>query len=64
MLGIPARLHGEVRRLTHPVEWADTQASYHDARAALCLAKGVPLDLIDPVTGHDLSRHRNEGEQR
>lgn len=56
---IPARFHGEIRDLrkqTHPVEWANQQTSYHDARIALCIAMGVPLDKIHPVTGHDMRR--------
>lgn len=60
MLSVDARFHGEIRevkRHTHPVEWANRQTSYHDARAALCFALGVPTELIHPVTGHDLRRH-------
>ncbi len=38
------------------VAWADTQTGYHDCRIALCIAKCVPLDLIDPSMGHDLSQ--------
>ena len=57
MLSVPTRFHGDIKRLNSPVEWADQQTSYHDARAALCFALGVPIDLIHPVTGHDLSRH-------
>jgi hypothetical protein len=35
------------------VGYADMQTSMHDARAALCLAVGVPTDRIGPL-GHDL----------
>jgi hypothetical protein len=35
------------------VAYADMQTSMHDARAALCLAVGVPLDRIGPL-GHDM----------
>lgn len=41
-------------RHSHPVLWADQQTGYHDCRIALCVAMGVPLDLIDPASGHDL----------
>lgn len=52
-LGNPrARLTGPTREQSDPVLWADAQASYHDLRVALCVARGVPLDRIDPVTGH------------
>jgi hypothetical protein len=36
------------------VAWWDQQTSLHDARAAICLAAGVPLSQIGPL-GHDLS---------
>lgn len=49
------RVNRDIRKQTHPVEWADQQTSFHDCRIALCLAMGVPLHLIHPVTGHDLS---------
>lgn len=38
----------------------DARTSLADARAALCLARGVDLDDIDPATGHDLSRRAYE----
>ena len=42
-----------------PVAWVDLQTSLHDARTALCVAIGVPLDEIHPATGHDMQRdHR------
>lgn len=39
-----------------PVASADLRTSMNDARTALCIAMGVPLDLIHPASGHDLSR--------
>jgi len=38
------------------VEVADRETSKADARAALCLANGVPPDDIDPATGLNVSR--------
>lgn len=45
----------ELRRID-PVAAADNRTAMCDARAALCIALGVPLDEIDPASGHDLSR--------
>jgi len=39
-----------------PVLRADNRTSVCDARAALCIAQGVPLDQIDPASGYDLTR--------
>lgn len=47
-----ARLTGDTIQESDPVLWADAQTSYHDLRAALCLAGGVSVDEIDPATGH------------
>jgi hypothetical protein len=44
------------RRSADPVAWADQLTSLHDARTALCIAMGVPLDEINPATGHDMRR--------
>lgn len=49
----------QARRLD-PVLRADGRTSVADARAALCLAQGVPLDEIDPASGHDLTRRAYE----
>ncbi len=43
-------------RHTDPVAAADLRTSMDDARAALCIAQGVPLGDIDPASGHNLSR--------
>jgi hypothetical protein len=51
---IAATFHGDIRKQTHPVEWANRQTSYHDCRIALCVAVGVPLERVHPVTGHDM----------
>jgi hypothetical protein len=48
------RLEGPDRH-RYPVEYANQITSMNDARAALCIAMGIPLDLIHPCTGHDLS---------
>lgn len=53
-----ARLCGNSPHDSDPVLWADAQTSYHDLRAALCLAAGATLDEIDPVTGHYLGKVR------
>lgn len=47
-----ARLTGSSRLDSDPVLWHDAQTSYHDLRVALCLAGGVSVDDIHPVTGH------------
>ena len=39
-----------------PAVRADVRAALADARTALCIARGVALDEIDPASGHDLSR--------
>lgn len=39
-----------------PVHDVDHRTSMSDARIALCAARGVALDDIDPTTGHDISR--------
>lgn len=43
-----------------PVARADNRTSMNDARTALCIALGVPLDDIDPASGHDLTRRSYE----
>lgn len=43
------------QRSMSAVELADIRTSLADARTALCVARGVALDDIDPATGHDLS---------
>ena len=48
------RLAGSSKVHADPVLWADAQTSYHDLRAALCLAKGATVDQVHPVTGHYL----------
>jgi hypothetical protein len=50
-----ARLTGDTRQQSDPVLWADAQTSYHDLRAALCLALGAGVDDVDPCTGHLLA---------
>lgn len=49
----------ELRRID-PVAAADNRTAMCDARAALCIALGVPLDEIDPSSGHDLTRRAYE----
>lgn len=39
-----------------PTAEADRRTSTADARIALCLARGVAMDDIDPASGYDLSR--------
>ncbi|HET6633807.1 MAG TPA: hypothetical protein VFH77_02145 [Streptomyces sp.] len=39
---------------------ADARTSMDDARTALCVARGVPMDDIDPSSGHDLTRRSYE----
>lgn len=39
-----------------PVAAADLRTSMDDARAALCIAQGVPFGDIDPASGHNLTR--------
>jgi len=34
-----------------PVAYWDARTSGNDARAALCIAAGIPTDLIDPAVG-------------
>lgn len=34
------------------VRYADQQTGYHDCRIALNLARGVPIEQIDPSLGH------------
>lgn len=46
------RLWGPERH-RDPVAYADQVTSMNDARTALCLAMGVPVEWIDPTTGHD-----------
>lgn len=36
------------------VAYADQQGGYHDMRVTLCLAAGLTVDQIHPVTGHAL----------
>ena len=43
-----------VNPLLDPVGAADIRTSVNDARTALCIAAGVPLDQIHPASGHDL----------
>lgn len=43
-------------KATDPVERADIRTSLADARAALCIAQGVPIEDIDPASGCNLSR--------
>lgn len=38
---------------TDPVTYWDARTSLADARAALCLAVGVPVEWIDPAGGYD-----------
>ena len=40
-----------VRNETPPVDYADARTSLADWRTAVCLAIGVPVELIHPVTG-------------
>lgn len=47
-------------RSDDPVLRADGRTSVADARAALCVAQGVPLEDIDAASGHDLSRSAYE----
>lgn len=44
------------RRDADPVAYADQVTSMNDARTALCLAMGVPMEHIDPAAGHNLGR--------
>lgn len=44
---------------TDPVEWADRRTSLNDARTALCLATGVPVEHVHPASGHNLGRPYN-----
>ena len=53
------RVADQARR-EDPVLRADGRTSVADARAALCIAQGVPVDEIDPASGHDLSRSAYE----
>lgn len=54
-----ARLYpSDVRTDTDRVAYADQRTSLNDARTALCAAMGVPLDRIDPATGHNLTHHQ------
>lgn len=41
--------------LCTPEDADDRATTMADWRTALCIAIGVPLDLIDPATGHDLT---------
>ena len=50
-----AMLAGDDKQRADPVLWADVQTSYHDMRVALNLVCGVPLEQIDPTTGHRLA---------
>lgn len=43
-----------------PARDADMRTSMDDARTALCIARGVDLNDIDPATGHDYSRRAYE----
>lgn len=43
-------------RRTDPVAFADNRTAMNDARTALCIALGVPLDEIDPASGHNMTR--------
>lgn len=58
-----------IRRACHRI-WTldltgrDARTSLADARAALCIARGVDLDDIDPSTGHDLSRRAYDTARR
>lgn len=49
---LPIDLHALHR---DPVAAADLRTSMNDARTGLCIALGVPLHLIHPASGHDLS---------
>lgn len=44
-----------LRLLTIPADQPDRRTSLADARSAVCLARGVDVDDIDPASGHDLS---------
>lgn len=48
------RLCGLYKSGADPIAYADQVTSLNDARAALCLAMGVPIERIDPCTGHRL----------
>lgn len=39
-----------------PITYADRCTSACDARAALCLAVGVPVERIDPASGRGVMR--------
>lgn len=43
-------------------EFADTQTGRHDCRAAINIAAGVPLALIEPSMGHRHLLSRNDFE--
>lgn len=47
-IDVPTRDHGPV----DPVAHADAMTSMADARAALCIARGVPLEHIDRLGYH------------
>ncbi len=47
-------------RTGNPVIDADHATSMADARIALCLAKGIAPEDIDPASGYDLSRDAYE----
>lgn len=53
------RVADQARR-SDPVLRADGRTSVADARAALCIAQGMPVDEIDPASGHDLTRRAYE----
>ncbi|MDT0381378.1 hypothetical protein RM572_21710 [Streptomyces sp. DSM 42041] len=45
---------------TDHVAAVDARTSMDDARIALCVARGVPLEDIDPSQGYDLTRRAYE----
>jgi hypothetical protein len=51
VVALPAR---HPVRYSNPVARADQRTSVADARTALCIAIGVPLDQIHPASGHDM----------
>lgn len=42
-----------ISQIQQPVQFADMRTSAADCRVAFCVALGVPLENIDPASGHD-----------
>lgn len=62
-MDLAARARQRMRSLANPDKYrhdpvaaADNRTSMNDARTALCIALGVPIEDIDPASGHNLTR--------